>query len=84
MNGGIIDGFNCVGLKKRLKYENLENNINLIKQNFYEEKVIKKYDFVYSYRSLHLNKNKQIPMYRKVRKLLSAVKVNDIFVSSCY
>lgn len=76
LDGGFTDGFNCIGLKKRINYENLDKNVNLEKKNFYEEKINNKYDFVYSYRSLHLKKNKEIPMSRKVRKLLSSVKIN--------
>lgn len=74
LNGGIIDTFKTIGFYNKIKAEKLKNNITIIKKNFYENKVDKKYDFVYCYRSLQLNKNKNIPMDKKIKKLMTAVK----------
>lgn len=73
INGGKIDDFNIIGLNKRIHEI---SNIDLVKineSNFYENKIDKKYDFVYVYRSLHLARNKDIPMDKKIRRLLSSV-----------
>lgn len=76
LEGGIVDGINCVGLKKRLLYESLLSNVIIKSENLYNNLIDKKFDFVYSYRSLHLEENKNIPMSRKIRKLQTAVKEN--------
>lgn len=74
LNGGIIDSFYTIGFKQKVLNEKLQDLVNLYKDNYYETKVEKQYDFVYSYRSLHLEQNKHIPLKKKIRKLLSSVK----------
>ena len=74
INGGVIDGFKTNGLISKIINEKLEHNFKLYKENFYDCRVKKEYDFVYSYRSLHLKENSDIPKYRKIRKLQSSVK----------
>lgn len=76
IDGGNIDEFNIMGLKKRLLLENKENEIKVMKKNFYETKIEEKYDFVYVYRSLHDKCNKHISMNQKMKKILSSVKEN--------
>lgn len=38
LNGGFIDGFDCIGLKKRLNYENLDKMLILFKKTFIKKK----------------------------------------------
>lgn len=78
INGGVIDDFNIVGLKEKLKYFNYNDKVNLYEKNFFEQKVEKEYDFLFCYKSLHLNCNKHIPKERKMKKLLSSVKENAL------
>ena len=74
INGSIIDNFNIIGLKEKLNYFNYNDKVNLYEKNFFEQKVEKKYNFLFCYKSLHLNCYKHIPKERKMRKLLSSVK----------
>ena len=78
INGGIIDNFNTIGLKEKLNYFNYNDKVNLYEKNFFEQKVEKEYDFLFCYKSLHLNCNKHIPKERKMKKLLSSVKENAL------
>ena len=78
INGGTIDNFNIIGLKEKLKYFNYADKVTLYEKNFFEQKVAKEYDFLFCYKSLHLNCNKHIPKERKMRKLLSSVKENGL------
>ena len=59
---------------EKLKYFNYADKVTLYENNFFEQKVEKEYDFLFCYKSLHLNCNKHIPKERKMRKLLSSVK----------
>ena len=72
--GGKIDNYETVGLYQRIKDYKTYKNTNVFKENFYKTKCVKKYDFVCSYRTLHLDDNSNISMKKKVRKLMSAVK----------
>lgn len=74
LNGGNYDEFYTRGLLNKIKDENLQDKTNLIKKNFYENRIEKQYNFVYSYRSLHLSENSHIDMRKKVKKLQSSVK----------
>ncbi|MBE6150532.1 MAG: hypothetical protein E7162_01770 [Firmicutes bacterium] len=74
--GGILDNNVITPLSNRKCWNKHNNNIKIINKNFYEERIEKKYDFVFCYRSLHEKNNKHIPMNRKLRKLLSSVKDN--------
>lgn len=74
LNGGMYENKKTQGLKKRIADCSSENNVIVKELNFYEVKEIKKYDFVYADSSLNLPKNSEIPMKRKVRKLMSSVK----------
>ncbi len=76
INGGTIGNYNIVGLKTKLNYFNMLDQVELIEKNFYNTKVEREYEFVYCYKSLHLKENKDIPKDRKMRKLLSSVKEN--------
>lgn len=76
INGGKIDNFKIVGLKEKLDYFKFNDKVNLFPCNFYEQKVERQYEFVYCYKSLHLDRNKDISMNTKMRKLLSSVKEN--------
>lgn len=76
LNGGIVDNFNVVGLKEKINFFGYDNMVNIFENNFYEQKVEREYEFVYCYKSLHLEENKNIPKDRKMRKLLSSVKEN--------
>lgn len=78
INGGIIDNFNTIGLKEKLNYFNYNDKVNLYEKNFFEQKVEKECDFLFCYKSLHLNCNKHIPKERKMKKLLSSVKENAL------
>ena len=78
INGGIIDNFNTIGLKEKLNYFNYNDKVNLYGKNFFEQKVEKECDFLFCYKSLHLNCNKHIPKERKMKKLLSSVKENAL------
>ncbi len=84
LNGGNLDSFHTIGFGQKISNENLKNFVYINEDNYYEVKVEKKYDFVYSYRSLHLEQNKHIPLKRKVRKLLSAVKINGYIYTLLY
>ena len=74
----IIDNFNTIGLKEKLNYFNYNDKVNLYEKNFFEQKVEKECDFLFCYKSLHLNCNKHIPKERKMKKLLSSVKENAL------
>lgn len=74
LNGGTIDGFYTIGLKQKVNNYNLNRKVNIYKKNFYTTRIEKEYDYVYCYRSLHLDRNKDIRMEVKIRKLLSSVK----------
>jgi len=74
INGGIIDGVKISNISNRKNWEKVSKNIEIRNSNFYEEKVEDKYNFVFCYRSLHEKHNKEVPMRRKMRKLLSSVK----------
>ena len=78
INGGIIDNFNTIGLKEKLNYFNYNDKVNVYEKNFFEQKVEKECDFLFCYKSLHLNCNKHIPKERKMKKLLSSVKENAL------
>lgn len=78
INGGIIDNFNTIGLKEKLNYFNYNDKVNLYEKNFFKQKVEKECDFLFCYKSLHLNCNKHIPKERKMKKLLSSVKENAL------
>ena len=75
INGGIIENFKTEGFKRKLLRSELEDKANIYMENFYETKTIEKYDFVYCYRSLHLERNEHISLERKIRKLLNSVQV---------
>lgn len=74
INGGNYDNFYTRGLLNKVNEENLQDKFCLFQKNFYENKIVKQYNFVYSYRSLHLKENSNIEMHRKIRKLQSSVK----------
>lgn len=74
INGGIIDGFKITGLLNKNKYFNLNDFVNIHNKNFYKNAVESKYDFVYVYRSLHLDRNKEVPIDKKIKKILTSVK----------
>lgn len=76
INGGIIGKYNIVGLKTKFDYFKMWDSVKLFESNFYEQRVENEYEFVYCYKSLHLEQNKNIPKDRKMRKLLSSVKEN--------
>ena len=76
INGGNLDSYVLSPLSNRKYWNKHKNNIKINNKNFYEERIEKKYDFVFCYRSLHEKNNKHIPMNRKMRKLLSSVKEN--------
>lgn len=76
IKGGVIDDDIISPITNRKYYKEYKNNIEIRNKNFYEEKVEDKYNFVYCYRSLHEKHNKNVPMNRKMRKLLSSVKEN--------
>ena len=83
VNGGTIDNFYLVGLKEKLRYFNMNEKVNIYEKNFYEQRVEKKYNFVYCYKSLHLFDNSHISMDKKIKKLLSSVK-KDGFIYIYY
>lgn len=74
--GGNLDNYVLSPLSNRKYWNKHKNNIKINNKNFYEERIEKKYDFVFCYRSLHEKSNKHISMNRKMRKLLSSVKDN--------
>ena len=74
INGGEIDSVKISPISNRKGYRTEQSKIQIENKNFYEIKVEEKYEFVYCYRSLHEKHNKNIPMKRKIRKLLSSVK----------
>lgn len=76
LNGGKIDKFEITGLKKIIEYLKFNNLVSVNEKNYYESKVEKNYDFVYVYRSLHLDSNNHISKDIKMRRLLSSVKEN--------
>lgn len=76
INGGKIDNFKIVGLKEKIDYFKFNDKVNVFSCNFYEQKINQQYEFVYCYKSLHLARNKDISMNKKIEKLLSAVKEN--------
>lgn len=76
INGGTIGNYKIVGLKNKLDYFKMNDDVVLFEKNFYEQKIEREYEFVYCYKSLHLSENKHIPKDRKMRKLLSSVKEN--------
>lgn len=83
LNGGFINGERTNGLIKRLKDQKVYDNIDIKQQNYYLFKDINKYDFIYVENSLNLEKNKDINMKNKIRKLMSNVKKGG-YVYICY
>lgn len=76
ISGGIVGSYNMIGLEEKISYFGMNDLVSLFKNNFYEQRVEKEYEFVYCYKSLHLHENKNIPKDIKMRKLLSSVKEN--------
>ena len=74
LNGGIINNQLVQGLNKRVNDYSLNNQVIIKDNNFYENKEIKKFDFVYVEDSLNLSKYKNITLKKKVRRLMSTVK----------
>lgn len=74
LNGGQVNNIVCQGLRKRINDYLLTNFITIKEMNFYENKEIKKFDFVYIEDSLHLAKNIDISLKKKVRKLMATVR----------
>ena len=72
--GGIVNEFIVQPIYKRKNFNKVCQNIEIVIKNFYEERIEKKYEFVYCYRSIHQNHNKHISMKRKIQKILSSVK----------
>ena len=76
ISGGIIGSYNIIGLEEKISYFEMNDSVSLFKNNFYEQRIEREYEFVYCYKSLHLQENKNIPKDTKMRKLLSSVKEN--------
>ena len=74
LNGGLIDGYKVIGLKEKIRYFNMNDNINIFYNNFYENIIDKHYDLIYCYKSLHLKENSHIDLKKKVKKILTATK----------
>jgi hypothetical protein len=74
INGGIIDAVNISSINNRKYYEQYKSKLEIRNENFYKTRIEERYEFVYCYRSLHEKQNKEIPMNRKIRKVLSSVK----------
>lgn len=74
LNGGQIDGYKVIGLKEKIRYFNMNDNINIFYNNFYENIIDKHYDLIYCYKSLHLKENSHIDLKKKVKKILTATK----------
>lgn len=70
----MIDGKETSGLYKRIEDYNFNNKVSIKTCNFYKVKESKKYDFVLCDRTLQSNRNKDISLKKKVRKLMSSVK----------
>ncbi len=90
INGGIFNGKFTNGLKKRISDFSLEDKVEIKQINYYCTKEIKKFDLVYVENSLNLDKNKNISMKKKVRKLMSNVREGgyiyiyyDLIVDNC-
>jgi hypothetical protein len=80
--GGILN-FNMgkekeeiIGLKNRLANEKISDNVSYYNKNYYLEKLEYAYDFVFVYKSLHRNHNKDILMKEKINKILTSVANN--------
>ena len=74
--GGEVGGYKITPITNRKNFKKNADRITIVNKCFYTERVEKQYDFVFCYRSLHETCNKKVPMYRKIRKLLSSVKPN--------
>lgn len=75
LNGGIIDGFETIGIKNRRNEYALDNLI-IKEDSLFSNKILKEYDFVFSYKTLNLDKNKKFTRDLMMRKLKSSVKEN--------
>lgn len=76
IKGGEIDGYTIYPITNRKYYNLYADKLKIKNTNFYQERIDNQYEFVFCYRSLHEKHNKDIPMKRKIRKLLSSVKEN--------
>lgn len=83
LNGGMYDGRETNGIKKRILDYKISENITLKELNYYEKKEVNKYDFIFVENSLNLEKNQNISMRKKVRKLMSNVREGG-FLYICY
>ena len=74
LEGGIIDDRYIHCIKDRKYYKKYKEKLDIRNNNFYKTRIEERYEFVYCYRSLHEKHNKEIPMNRKIRKILSSYK----------
>lgn len=72
--GGKFDNSTTQGLLKRIGDFSLNDNVKIIKENYYSYSLIDKYDFIYVDNSLNLKKNIEYNMKSKIRKLMSNVR----------
>lgn len=81
--GGTVENYKVIGLLDKINTFNLSKYVKVNETNFYTSNNNKKYDFVYVYRSLHLDRNKNIDLRSKIKKIMSSVK-EDGFVYIMY
>lgn len=74
LDGGIIDNFECLGIRTRIKYSGVNNRIKLITKNYYSSPNNTKYDLVFAVRTLQLEENNSFSVSEKLHKLMENVK----------
>ena len=84
LNGGIIDDFSSMGLKSRIEYAGLKENIKLFDYNFYCEGKINKYDLVIAIKTLQLKENNKYSIKYKINHLMDSVKDNGFLYITYY
>ena len=76
LNGGYIDSFNTIGLKRRIRNNFLEDKVSIFEETLFSKRIVKDYDFVFCYKTLNLEKNLTYRRDLMLRKLKSSVKEN--------
>ena len=72
INGGIIGTYILPKVENRKNFDIFKNKIIIKTENFYTSKLNNTYEFIYCFRSLHLDNN--VSMEKKINKLMSSVK----------
>lgn len=70
LEGGIVDNFESLGIRTRIKYSGVNNRVRLITKNYYSSVNDTKYDLVFAVRTLQLKENNNFSIAEKLNKLM--------------